>query len=100
MSELINVSICLSDIPREKIKAADNGKKYLNICVSERREPDRYDNTHTVFVSQSKEEREARADKVYIGSGKVVVFSPPAGFTPEAVDSLQATAKIDDLPFL
>ena len=98
MSELINVSICLSDIPKDKIKSADNGKKYLNICVAERREPDQYEQTHTVFVSQSKEEREAKANKVYIGSGKAVVFAP-VNTAPEAVADMPPAEDVSELPF-
>lgn len=37
MADLINVSLCVSDIPRGKIFVADNGKKYISICVSELR---------------------------------------------------------------
>lgn len=76
MSDLINMSICVSDIAKSKIKQAENGKKYMNITVAKRREADSYGNTHTVFMSQSKEEREAKTDRVYIGIGKG--FSLPA----------------------
>lgn len=31
-------SICLTDIPKELIKTASNGKKYLNIDIYERKE--------------------------------------------------------------
>lgn len=98
MSELINVSICVSDIPKDRIHVADNGKKYISVCVSELREQDRYENTHSVFMRQSKEEREARADRVYIGKGKVVNFSPAVA-TPEAVADLPIAQEVDDLPF-
>lgn len=37
MAELINVSLCVSDIPKDKIFVAENGKKYIGICVSELR---------------------------------------------------------------
>ena len=95
MSNLILGSICLSDIPKEKIKAATNGKKYLNICIAERREPDQYDNTHTIYVSQDKEERDAKTNKCYIGSGRA--YNPqPAAATPEAVDQMPP-ADVDDL---
>lgn len=98
MSNLILGSICLSDIPKEKIKAASNGKKYLNICIAERREPDQYGNTHTIYCSQEKEEREAKADKKYIGSGRA--YNPqPAAATPEAVSQMPPADDVDSLPF-
>lgn len=98
MSNLILGAICLSEIPKEKIKAAANGKKYLNICIAERREPDQYENTHTIYVSQDKEERAAKADKCYIGAGRA--YNPqPVAATPEAIDQLPQAEEVDDLPW-
>lgn len=98
MSDLILGSICLSDIPKEKIKASANGKKYLNICIAKRREPDNYDNTHTIYVSQTKEERETKAPKSYIGSGRLYDPQPEVN-TPEEVDQMPPADDLDDLPF-
>lgn len=94
----INCYICLSDIPKERIREGKDGRKYLSICVAERREPDQYDNTHTIYCSQSKEERDAKVDKKYIGSGRA--YNPqPAAATPEAVDQMAPAQEVDDLPF-
>lgn len=98
MSNLIVGSICLTDIPKEKIKAGKNGKKYLNICIAGRREPDQYGNTHAVYVSQTKEERDAKADKCYIGSGRAHDPQPVAA-TPESVEQMPTAEYVDDLPF-
>ena len=76
MADLINVSLCVSDIPRDKIFVAENGKKYISICVSELRQPDQYENTHCVFIRQSKEERERKDARTYVGHGKSVIFRP------------------------
>jgi hypothetical protein len=70
MAQLITGSICLSDIPKDKIQTGKNGKKYLNICISELQNISAYGDTHTIYVSQSKEERQAKAPKAYIGHGK------------------------------
>ena len=98
MSDLINASICVTDIPKYKIKLAENGKKYMNITIATRREPDKYENTHTVFMSQTKEEREAGTGRIYIGSGKGFDFTP-AATTPESVDQMPVASDTDDLPF-
>ncbi|WP_321001812.1 hypothetical protein [Butyricimonas paravirosa] len=99
MSDFISISICLSDIPKDRIKAADNGKKYINLAVTRMKEPDKYEQTHTVFVSQSKEEREAREDKIYVGKGKEINFTP-SGATVQSVESMPAMGpEEDDLPF-
>ena len=98
MSDLINASICVTDIPKSKIKMHENDKKYMNITVAKRREPDTYGNTYTVFMSQTKDEREARANRIYIGGGKGFDFTP-AATTPESVDQMPVASDTDDLPF-
>lgn len=97
MAELINVSLCVSDIPKDKIFVAESGKKYISICVSTLREPDQYENTHSVFIRQSKEERERKDKRTYIGKGKAVVFQPEP--TPDQVADLPLAENVDDLPF-
>jgi hypothetical protein len=71
---MIVTSICLSDIPEDKITTSSNGKKYVNIVVDQRKEKDQYDNTHTVYMSQSKDERQAKIPKKYVGNGKEYTF--------------------------
>jgi hypothetical protein len=71
---MIVTSICLSDIPEDKITISSNGKKYVNIVVDQRKEKDQYDNTHTAYMSQSKDERQAKVPKKYVGNGKEYTF--------------------------
>lgn len=99
MSDFISISICLSDIPKDRIKVADNGKKYINLAVTRMKEPDKYEQTHTVFISQSKEEREAKEGKIYVGKGKEINFTP-SGATVQSVESMpEMNPEEDDLPF-
>ena len=73
MSTLYNGSICLSDIPKEKITTSEkNGKKYLNFNLWVNDEKDQYGNIGSINVSQTKEERESGAKKVYFGNIKPV----------------------------
>lgn len=95
---LINISICLSDIPKDKVKLATNGKKYINLVVAERKEVSQYGETHTVFVSQTKEERELKEDKCYIGGGKEYKQTI-APVTAEEIDSAPIAEDLSDLPF-
>lgn len=71
---MIVISIALSDIPKDAIKAHENGKKYASFVVDERKETDKFGNTHSVAISQTQEQRQAKAPKVYVGSGKEYVF--------------------------
>lgn len=90
------ISICLSDLPKEKMKQAQNGKIYINLVTAERREHDQYGNDVTVYVDQTKEEREARKDRIYVGSGKSFTFNPS---TPENVEQLPTADNNNVLPW-
>lgn len=67
---LININLCLSDIDTNKIFLSKNGKKYLSICVTDRKEPDQFGNDLTVYINQTKEEREAKQPRKFIGTAK------------------------------
>lgn len=93
MSKIINVSINLDKIDKSKIVKGKKGQ-YLSITVGENRDgEDQYGNTHYVFQSLTKEEREAKADKNYLGNGKQFVFNDSAPAAAAATDDS------DDLPF-
>ena len=96
---MINISICLSDIPKEKIQTAKNGKKYLPLTNDKKRQLDTYGQTHTVYINQSKEEREAKAEKVYIGKGKEFKFNKKKKKEPAKKTSDLGINASDDLPF-
>lgn len=54
---LINLNICLSDVPQDAVKTGKNGKKYLNLTVGERRNgADQFGNTHSIWVNDYKPE--------------------------------------------
>lgn len=93
MSSIINVSINLDKIDKSKIIEGKKGK-YLNLTVGANRDgEDQYGNTHYVSISQTKEEREAKSPKVYLGNGKEFVFGD---------SNTKKTASVsgsDDLPF-
>jgi hypothetical protein len=50
-------------------KKGDNG---ISITISISDEPNQYNQNVSSFVSQTKEQREAKANKFYIGNGRVV----------------------------
>jgi hypothetical protein len=72
---MIVVSIDLTKIDKSKIVEGKNGQKYYSLVVDELRTPDKYDNTHTVYQNQTKDERAAKTAKVYIGNGKEFKFN-------------------------
>lgn len=72
MSALLNLSIDVANLPKEKFVKAKNGKVYYNFTVSINDETNDYGQNVSAFDSMTKEEREAKKTKVYIGNGKVV----------------------------
>ena len=71
MSALINFSLDVAALPKEKLLSAANGKVYINLTIAVNDET-RYGNNTSIYVNQTKEEREAKKQRQYLGNGKVV----------------------------
>ena len=106
MAGIITGSINLSNIPKDKIIEGKKGK-YLPISISINDELDQFGNQGPISVSQSKEEREAKSAKTYLGNIKVVwgngVMPDPAPRddqqqAPQAKASMPMVES-SDLPF-
>lgn len=72
MVEILSVSIDLSKIDKSRIVEGKTGAKYYNLDVIVNDEPDKFGNTVAVIQKQSKEERERKDKKIYLGNGKIV----------------------------
>lgn len=97
MSKIINISIDVKMISKDKIKVNPNGSHYYSMTVMERKEPDNYGNTHYVVEAQTKDERAAKAPKNYLkSSGKEFVFG---GENLVASNDATQDDADDDLPF-
>jgi len=71
MSTLINASIRVDKLPKEKFIKGKDGAVYYNLTISVGDET-RYGNNVAITDSQTREEREAKKQKNYLGNGKVV----------------------------
>ena len=71
MASIIKASINLNEIPKDKIIVGKKGK-YLPIAITLNDEPDQFGNQGPVIVEQTKDERDAKAAKTYLGNVKVV----------------------------
>jgi len=70
------MSICLSDIPKNRILKHENGKLYLAVGTYDYDEPDRFDNDFSLSISRTTEELERikageKIDRVFIGNGRI-----------------------------
>ena len=101
MASIIKTSINLNDIPKDKIYVGKKGK-YLPITITLNDELDQFGNQGPVVVEQTKEEREAKTPKTYLGNVKVVwtngtnVDTAPREDRPAAPAPQQVE---EDLPF-
>ena len=103
MASITKASIDLNKIPKDKIFIGKKGK-YLPITITINDELDQFGNQGPVVVEQTKEEREAKVAKTYLGNVKVVwtngenVDTPPrdAEPAPKVAPAAQPEA---DLPF-
>lgn len=72
---MLVLNVCKEEI---NWKEAKNGKHYANVVTDFLKEPDSNGNTHTVWNSQSVDERAEKAKKNYCGRGKQVSYNAPA----------------------
>ena len=105
MASILATSIDLTKIPKDKIIEGKKGK-YLPITITINDEPDQFGNNGPVTVQQTKDERDAKQDKVYLGNVKVVwtngenVPAAPRDGGPAPVQQAATPAMADDdLPF-
>ena len=102
MASIIKTSINLNNIPKDKIFNGKKGK-YLPITITLNDEPDQFGNQGPVVVEQTKDERDAKSPKTYLGNVKVVwtngqnVDTAPRDDNQSAPAPAQAPA--EDLPF-
>ena len=104
MASIIATSINLQEIPKDKIITGKKGK-YLPITITINDEVDQFGNQGPVVVQQTKEERDAKTAKTYLGNVKVVwtngdnVAVAPRDDQPIQAAPAPAAAVKEDLPF-
>ncbi len=104
MASIIKTSINLNEIPKDKIIIGKKGK-YLPITITLNDEVDQFGNQGPVVVAQTKEEREAKVAKTYLGNVQVVwtngdnVAVAPRDESPAPAAVAKTAAPVDDLPF-
>ena len=105
MAGIVKANINLDAIPKDKIYKGKKGR-YLPISITINDEPDQFGNQGPVIVDQTKEEREAKTEKVYLGNVKVVWtndnnvgVAPKQQAAPPVTAGSATAAPVDDLPF-
>ena len=103
MASIINASINLDMIDKSKIIMGKKGK-YLPLTITLNDEVDQFGNQGPIIISQSKEERESKSPKIYLGNVSVVwsngqnVDAAPRDNQPQKAAPAKSEPE-DDLPF-
>ena len=88
-------------IPHPAVYIGEKGA-YLDCDMLERRETDDYGNTHSITLQQTKEDRQAKAPKTYIGNAKTLTFgnsSAPASQPQKPMVATDDDDDFQDVPF-
>jgi hypothetical protein len=99
MSTLINLSIDVTKVTKEALAKG----KYLNLTISLNDEINQYGQNVAAWESQTKEEREEKYERNYVGNGKVVFTEGLVTVVPIEEKKKPAAKKKpapnNDLPF-
>jgi hypothetical protein len=71
MATILSASLNVAKIDSKKLIQGKTGQ-FLNVTITINDEVDKYGNNASIFESQTKEEREAKTPKNYLGNGKVI----------------------------
>ena len=98
MSSIINLSIRVDKLPKEKFVKGKDGAVYFNCTLTINDEANQWGQNVSLTDSQTKEEREAKKAKNYLGNGTVV-------WTDGKINAVKKEAaagkqvEVADLPF-
>jgi hypothetical protein len=98
MGALINLSLRVDKLPKEKFVQGKDGAVYYNFTIGVNDDSNQWGQNVSATDSQTKEERDAKKPKSYLGNGNVVWTD---GNIKLADKKVEVTAKEieSDLPF-
>jgi hypothetical protein len=99
MSALINLSIRVDQLQKQKFVAGKDGKVYYNFTIAVNDEANQFGQNVSAYDSQTKEEREAKKSKLYIGNGNVIWNDGKITTVKKENIAEKAQTVEDNLPF-
>jgi hypothetical protein len=100
MSSIINLSIRVDKLPREKFVMGKDNAVYYNCTLHIHHESNQWGQNVSLTDSQTKEERDAKKAKNYLGNGTVVwTDGNIKAVKKEGQPATQQSAVEVDLPF-
>jgi len=98
MSAIINVSLRVDKLPKEKFVSGKDGAVYYNFTIGVNDDVNAYGQNVSLTDSQTQEEREAKKAKFYLGNGTVVWTDGNIKTAPKK-EKATAAEVASDLPF-
>lgn len=101
MSSIINLSIRVDKLPKEKFVMGKDGAVYYNCTLNINDDANQWGQNVSLTDSQTKEERDAKKAKTYLGNGNVVwTDGNIKAVKKEEQPATQQSAAVEvDLPF-
>jgi hypothetical protein len=99
MSAIINLSIRVDKLPKEKFVMGKDGAVYYNCTLSINDDANQWGQNVSLTDSQTKEERDAKKQKNYLGNGNVVWTDGNIKAVKKETAPQQSAAVEVDLPF-
>jgi hypothetical protein len=98
MSALINLSLRVDKLPKEKFVSGKDGAVYYNFTIGVNDDSNQYGQNVSATDSQTKEERESKKPKTYLGNGNVVWTDGNIKVADKKVEATKEEVS-SDLPF-
>lgn len=97
---MIKINIDLTQIAQaKKHRKAKNEHNYIDLIVTEMKQPDEYGNDLTIYISKTKDESDSGEPTIYVGKGKTILKkSEPQQQQTQQVQQ-QTPPPEADLPF-
>jgi hypothetical protein len=98
MSALINLSLRVDKLPKEKFISGKDGAVYYNFTIGVNDDSNQWRQNVSATDSQTKEERDAKKPKSYLGNGNVVWTDGNIKVADKKVEATKEEVS-SDLPF-
>ena len=99
MGALINLSLRVDKLPKEKFVQGKDGAVYYNFTIGVNDESNQWGQNVSATDSQTKEEREAKKPKSYLGNGNVVWTDGNIKLADKKAEVSSKELVEDNLPF-
>ena len=99
MGALINLSLRVDKLPKEKFVQGKDGAVYYNFTIGVNDESNQWGQNVSATDSQTQEERLAKKPKSYLGNGNVVWTDGNIKLADKKAEVSTKELVTDDLPF-